>query len=130
MTKHDAITLFLLFLLVIFLSQLKISDVPNVAQGSEQFIAAVPVAGGPFGGAITELFMCVNGTRITVGPPVGGLFMYIPGTSFSYAFGPPRRVGQWLLGISGGMEPCLVPCESGLCPFGFGNVIIFHGSSK
>ena len=130
MTKHDFLALLLPLLLLFLLVQFQTDTVNEHARNPDLSQAAVSGVGGPFGGAITDIFICVNGLKVTVGPPIGGIFMYIPGTSFSYAFGPPQRVGQWLLGMSRNSEPCLVPCESGLCPYGFGNVIIFHGSSR
>ncbi|MBI2109011.1 MAG: hypothetical protein HYT93_02400 [Parcubacteria group bacterium] len=83
----------------------------------------------PFGGQITKIKQCVPGLLLSISPPRGGEFMYIPGSSFSYAYGPPRRIGQWLLGMAGPKTPCFVPCKTGLCIAGFGNLIIFHGSS-
>jgi len=93
----------------------------------------IPASGalaiGPFGGDIIVLFPCVNGLKITLGPPTPGFYMYVPGTSFSYLYGPPSHPGQWLLGLSGPPLVCLVPCSSGLCPAGIGDMILFHGSS-
>jgi len=83
----------------------------------------------PFGGPITWIYPgCVNGIWAIVGPPRGGSYMWVPGTR-SYREGPPRHTGQYLLGVAGGSVPCLVPCESGLCPIGYGQAIQFHGSS-
>ena len=90
---------------------------------------AAEAAGLPFGGQILLIFPCITGLKITVGPPRGGVFMYIPGASFSYAYGPPRRVGQWLLGLYGPPAPCFIPGPKGPILIGFFPLIIFHGSS-
>ncbi len=82
----------------------------------------------PFGGPITFIHECVNGIWVIVGAPAGGSYMWLPGT-ISYREGPPKHEGQYLLGMAGGGAPCLVPCEGGLCPIGWGMVIQFHGSS-
>src|SRR3989344_1391820 len=86
-------------------------------------------AGLPFGGPILLLFPCITGIKVTVGPPRGGIFMYIPGASFSYAYGPPRRPGQYLLGLYGPPAPCFIPGPKGPILIGFFPLIIFHGSS-
>ena len=87
-------------------------------------------AAKPFGGRITKIKQCVPGLLLKVSSPRGGEFMYIPGKSFSYAYGPPKKVGQWLLGMAGSKTPCFVPCKTGLCIAGFGDLINFHGSSR
>ena len=89
----------------------------------------------PFGGAIIQYFPgCVApaGIALTIGPPTPWPLMYIPGASFSFAYGPPAHPGQWLLGMAGPHMPCLIPCTFGLCPYPAqpgGLVILFHGSS-
>lgn len=83
----------------------------------------------PFGGAIISIFAgCINGYIVTVGPPGGGLFMWVPGT-FSYVSGPPSHPSQLLLGVFGPPTTCYVPCTFGICPYGIFETIIFHGSS-
>lgn len=60
-----------------------------------------------FGGRILNVTLCVNGMLFTIGPPVGGLFMWVPGTlTFAYA---QLRPGPWSLGayIPGGV--CIIP---------------------
>lgn len=83
----------------------------------------------PFGGAITFLFpSCIEGIWLKLGPPTPGDYMYGAG-SYSYLFGPPSHLGQWLLGLSGGFLTCSIPCHSGICVIGGGRLIIYHGSS-
>lgn len=63
-----------------------------------------------FGGRITSIFPCTAapGTLLlTVGPPVGGTFLYVPGASrlFSYFSVKP---GSYVLGMAS---------PAGTCPF-------------
>lgn len=85
----------------------------------------------PFGGQIGSITKCIEGLLLKLGPPSAGNYMYGYGISFSYAYGPPRRKGQWLLGLSGGYLTCTVPCKKkgGKCVKGGGPLIIYHGSS-
>ena len=98
-----------------------------------------PVIGGgvvlPFGGPIVNIFpACISppGIGVVIGPPTPRFLFYQPGVSFSFAFGPPRRPGQFLLGNATGFVPCLIPCFTGVCPYPpipGGLFIIMHGSS-
>jgi len=64
-----------------------------------------------FGGRITNVTICLNGMLFAIGPPVGGLFMYVPGTlTFAYA---QLRPGPWALG---GFTP------GGVCILPFGSI--------
>lgn len=98
----------------------------------------------PFGGDITNIVeygpgtidtgYCQEGMLVTLGSPSSGDYMYVPGSSKSYAFGPPKRTGQWLLGMSSGFLTCTTwwYCGEDICeiPSGGGEEIIFHGSSN
>lgn len=87
--------------------------------------------GTPFGGRITMMRYCLCNASylLTVGPPKGGSFMYSP-VSYSYAYGPPSHVGQWLLGMAGPTMLCINPvCDGACCPNGAGQSILYHGSS-
>lgn len=62
----------------------------------------------PFGGQIGQVIFCYNGAIFAlVGPPVGGAFTWHASTK-TYAFGPPMRAGQWILGLTGIPNYCLV----------------------
>jgi len=54
----------------------------------------------PFGGAITGIIKgCMNGiTWVSIGPPRPGWYLHTPYTR-TYEFGPPRHIGQYLLGL-------------------------------
>lgn len=88
----------------------------------------------PFGGQIvSNLPLCPatmpGSFMVTVGPPRGGIFMYLPGATFSYTYGPPLHPGQWLLGMAGPIVPCLIFVPWGVQWIGQGSFIMFHGSS-
>lgn len=69
-------------------------------------------AGGaiPFGGRIIYAVACtcsVPNWGIIVGPPAGGIFIYMPGISRLYAFYSIFRPGPWVLGTAAGGAPCM-----------------------
>lgn len=119
----------LLFFLVNFTEEDARAVLEEDSMAEALIVRALPGL-SPFGGQISSIFQCLNGLKIEVGPPAGGTFMYIPGASFSYAYGSPSHPGQWLLGMHGGPRPCLVPTSSGVGVNGFGDLIVFHGSSR
>lgn len=52
---------------------------------------------------------CFNGVIFAeVGAPSGGSFIWMPGATQTYRFGPPARSGQWLLGLTGVPYFCLM----------------------
>ena len=56
----------------------------------------------PFGGKITSIFPCTAapGTLLlTVGPPKGGNFLYVPGASRLYSY-YSIKPGSWVLGTA------------------------------
>ncbi len=62
----------------------------------------------PFGGSIGVVRPCYNNAIFAaVGPPRGGAFIWTP-ASKTYQFGPPRRPGQWLLGLASAPYYCVV----------------------
>ncbi len=74
------------------------------------FLAPVIAAAqtNPFGGPITSIIFCYNqAIWTTVGPPVGGIYIWTPST-VTYPFGPPAHAGQYLLGLYGAPYYCLV----------------------
>lgn len=62
----------------------------------------------PFGGSIGIIRPCYNNAiYVNLGPPRGGPFVWTPSTR-TYQFGPPRRSGQWLLGLASAPYYCVV----------------------
>ena len=53
----------------------------------------------------------------TISPGIGtGMWMFVWGASFSYAYTPPAHPGQPILGLgTPTYSPCLIPCTFGLC---------------
>ena len=70
--------------------------------------AIVPLI--PFGGAITQIFYCVNGgIYFTDVNPAGlgsGSFTWTPG-SITYPYGPPHPA-SWILGQADIFYPCVI----------------------
>lgn len=65
----------------------------------------------PFGGSINQLVFCYNNAIYAgLGAPRGGPFIWTPSTQ-TYQFGPPRQVGQWLLGLAAPPYYCIVSRE-------------------
>ncbi len=62
--------------------------------------ASAQSLGIPFGGPITLTFYCTcsMGIALTIGPPVGGTFVFQFGKSIPYAYGQVYRPGPWTLG--------------------------------
>lgn len=61
----------------------------------------------PFGGSISIILPCYNNAiYAALGPPRGGPFIWTPATK-TYQFGPPRRTGQWLLGLASAPYYCV-----------------------
>ena len=62
----------------------------------------------PFGGSIGIVRPCYNNAiYAALGPPRGGPYIWTPATK-TYQFGPPRRGGQWLLGLASAPYYCVV----------------------
>lgn len=87
--------------------------------------------GSPFGGKIEEIISCKNfpGDYIKLSEPTAGNYVYQDGVSYSYIFGSPAYMGQWLLGMAGGDIVCCTErakrCRGKIT----GKLIIYHGSS-
>lgn len=66
-------------------------------------------AQGPFGGQIRDIGACAvpPGLFLTIGPPLGGKFIYIPGTTSLFLFGVIRP-GAWTLGMAGPETGCYI----------------------
>lgn len=99
----------------------------------------------PFGGVVTNGFPgeCTASAPtaipfyITGFPPPGGPYMFIPGVSVAFLFGPPTHSGQAILGLAAGFYPCLYWSVCGItpCPLPFpahpgGLLVVMSGTSK
>jgi hypothetical protein len=63
-----------------------------------------------------------------IGPPRSGNYIWAPGVTRTYEFGPPSHVGQWLLGLYAPPYFCvarLLPLI--VCP---GKIMTMEGSSS
>lgn len=67
---------------------------------------------------------CFN---VFVGPPVGGSFMYCPGTTRLYAY--YNIWNAWQLGGDMGWMPCIQIGFPSCFPSGGGNIMIINGTS-
>ncbi len=66
-------------------------------------------AGFEFGGQASSVIQCVNGVTWTrIGAPRGGDYIWAPGITRTYQYGPPTHSGQWLMGLKGPPFTCLV----------------------
>lgn len=88
-------------------------------------------ASSPFGGMVTSVFYCScsNNFRLTVSPPVGGTFMYVPGATIVYEYHRIPVAGVWLLGLYGSSAQCLVPALKGCMTLGSHPMIEMTGTS-
>lgn len=89
--------------------------------------------GAIFGGVVVSSVPCPcsGNFLLTISPPVGGQFVYYPGTQayMSYNLGPTS--GMWALGLYTPGGVCLVPAGKGCAPFGvpIGTITPTVGSS-
>jgi hypothetical protein len=87
--------------------------------------------GIPFGGPILATWWCTcsGGIALTIGPPVGGNYVFQFGTSIPFAFGQVFRPGPWTLGtqIPGGV--CLYFVGIGCAPYPAIGTIAMVGTS-
>ena len=67
------------------------------------------IAGNPFGGRITNMYYCACSAswRVTIGSPVGGSFVYRPGSATVYEYGQVRT-GVWALGTWTPGDACVI----------------------
>ena len=96
-----------------------------------------------FGGTVATTAVCLNGIWFTINPAnkpapdpnfVGprrpnNSFLLTTFVSVFRNYVPPR-IGQKVIGKATlTPAPCLVPCPTGVCPIGYGSVVLFHGAS-
>lgn len=66
-------------------------------------------AANVFGGAAGQVINCFNNVIwASVGAPRGGKYIWAPGITRTYEYGPPAHSGQWLLGLFGAPYFCIV----------------------
>lgn len=88
------------------------------------FSASAKIPVYPFGGVIIKVTTCNVGLLVDVVGPKGGRFIWQPST-FSFLYGPPIKIGQFVLGMAGPLKPCIVSGDI----IGLGLYIFYHGSS-
>ena len=72
-------------------------------------IAPIANAGIEWGGQVQRVHACWNNVIFTtVGPPIGGNYMWAPGVTRTYGNGAPSHPGQWLMGLYGAPYFCIV----------------------
>lgn len=85
----------------------------------------------PFGGKIlkAQYCPCSANIRLTIGPPVPGIFIFQPGVSIPFAFGQVYRSGPWTIGnwVPGGV--CLKFSATGCRPVFSEGTILEVGTS-
>ena len=88
----------------------------SIAFSSEKALGILP-----FGGQILNVLYCIcsNNLLITVGPPVGGQYIFQPGASMLYPFGQIFRAGPWVLGNASPGGVCLIWAGKICVPAGF-----------
>ncbi len=93
-------------------------------------LAANPI-GGAFGGRVLNVIPCTCsfGLMLTVGPPVGGTFIYQFGSSTLYKNYSPTT-GNWVLGTTLGRSTCLVYAGTSCVSVGNGALIRKMGTSS
>ena len=99
---------------------------------SSSVFAAIQSGGKIFGGKIETIIPCLfpfGGFYIKLSGLKGGEFLYQIGASRSYLFGPPNRIGQWLLGYASGGASCYTARKHGKWRNSkSGGLIIYHGA--
>lgn len=87
--------------------------------------------GLPFGGKIINTFYCTCSlnTLLTIGSPMGGMFMYQPGTSTLYRNYNVFFSGPWTVGLASGYSTCMVYSGNSCVSRGGGQLIRKIGTS-
>ena len=67
----------------------------------------------PFGGQITNYIPCaLYGVRhVMISGPRPGWYLWTPGVTRTYPFGPPSHTGQWLLGLYAPKYFCVISIQ-------------------
>ncbi len=85
----------------------------------------------PFGGPVLYMIPgCLERvTWVAIGPPRSGWYVHQAGVTRTYAFGPPRHIGQFLLGLYAPKHFCVKNTSAGLIVKA-GFLITMMGSSR
>lgn len=63
----------------------------------------------PWGGQFQQVIPCFNNVIWALaGPPRGGKYIWVPGVTRTYDYGPPAHAGQWGLGLAAPPYFCIV----------------------
>lgn len=63
----------------------------------------------PWGGQFQQVIPCFNDVIwVLAGPPRGGKYIWVPGSTRTYDYGPPSHAGQWGLGLAAPPYFCIV----------------------
>ena len=63
----------------------------------------------PWGGQFGQVIPCFNSVIwVLAGPPRGGKYIWVPGATRTYNYGPPAHAGQWGLGLAAPPYFCIV----------------------
>ena len=82
----------------------------------------------PFGGRASLVKPCYNKAIFTrLGAPRGGSIIWSKSTR-TYQFGPPKRAGQWFLGLTSGPYYCIISIKPLIVLKG--EKMMINGSSK
>ena len=85
----------------------------------------------PFGGPVINMIQgCFDGvTWVSIGLPRPGWYVHQAGVTRTYAFGPPRHIGQFILGLYAPKHFCAKNTGAGLIVKA-GFLITMMGSSR
>jgi len=73
------------------------------------FIGVQQAQAFPWGGQFQQVIPCFNNVIwAQVGPPRGGKYIWAPGATRTYDYGPPSHSGQWGLGLAAPPYFCIV----------------------
>ena len=68
-----------------------------------------PAQAFPWGGQFQQVIPCFNQVIWALtGPPRGGKYIWVPGATRTYNYGPPAHAGQWGLGLAAPPYFCIV----------------------
>ncbi len=63
----------------------------------------------PWGGQFQRVISCFNSVIwVQAGPPRGGKYIWVPGATQTFDYGPPARSGQWGIGLAAPPYFCIV----------------------
>lgn len=79
------------------------------ATSASLFVGARQAHAFPWGGQFQQVIPCFNAVIwVLAGPPRGGKYIWVPGATRTYDYGPPSHAGQWGLGLAAPPYFCIV----------------------